>query len=57
MKKYDNLDNLLISEESARIFFGSLPDYVRGAVIKHSTDINTEDELHTLADSVMHEFN
>ncbi|MGN0674877.1 MAG: hypothetical protein ACI4KG_03955 [Oscillospiraceae bacterium] len=56
MKKYENLDSLLNSCETAKIYFASLPDYVRGAVMKNSSKIRTEDELHRIAESTMHEF-
>ncbi|MCM1023531.1 MAG: hypothetical protein NC395_05665 [Prevotella sp.] len=56
MRKYENLDSLLSGSKTAKIFFTSLPDYVQGAVMKRSCDIRTEDELHTAAERVMHEF-
>lgn len=56
MRKYENLDSLLRGSETAKIFFTSLPDYVQGAVLKKSSDIRTEDELHNAAENVMHEF-
>jgi len=57
MRKYENLDGLLNSCETAKIYFASLPDYVQGAVLKNSSKICTEDELHRIAESTMHEFN
>ncbi|MBQ2823079.1 MAG: hypothetical protein IJF18_00695 [Oscillospiraceae bacterium] len=57
MNSTTSFDELLNSSESAKIFFASLPDYVRGAVVKNSVNISSEDELHRFADSVMHEFN
>ena len=39
MEKTNDLDSLLNGCESAKIFFASLPDYVRGAVIKNSAEI------------------
>ncbi|MBP1548869.1 MAG: hypothetical protein J6A05_02595 [Oscillospiraceae bacterium] len=57
MKKYDNLDSLLNSCETAKIYFASQPDYVRGAVVKNSTNIHTEDELHRIAEETRNEFN
>lgn len=56
MRKFENLDSLLSGSETAKIFFASLPDYVQGAVMKRSGDIRTEDELHTAAERIMHEF-
>ncbi len=56
MKKFENLDSLLNGCETAKIYFASLPDYVQGAVLKKSSGIRTEDELHTVAESAMHEF-
>lgn len=56
MEKTNDLDSLLNGCESAKIFFASLPDYVRGAVIRNSSEIKTEDELHAFADKIMHEF-
>ncbi len=56
MKKFENLDNLLSGSETAKIYFASLPDYVQGAVLKKSSNIRTEDELHNAAESAMHEF-
>ena len=56
MRKYENLDSLLSGSETAKIFFASLPDYVQGAVMKRSSDIRTEDELHSAAERIMHEF-
>lgn len=56
MRKYENLDGLLSGSETAKIFFASLPDYVQGAVMKKSSNIRTEDELHNAAEKVMHEF-
>ncbi len=57
MNSSTSFDALLNTSESAKIFFASLPDYVRGAVLKNSTKITNEDELHNFADSIMHEFN
>ena len=57
MNSTTSFDELLNSSESAKIFCASLPDYVRGAVVKNSVNISSEDELHRFADSVMHEFN
>lgn len=57
MRKYDNLDSLLGSSETAKIYFASLPDYVQGAVLKSGSKIRTEDELHRVAEDAMHEFN
>lgn len=51
-----NLDRLLAASESAKIFYGSLPDYVRGAVIKNSDKITDEETLRRFADNIMHEF-
>lgn len=56
MRRFENLDSLLNGSETAKIFFASLPDYVQGAVMKRSNDIRTEDELHSAAEKVMHEF-
>lgn len=56
MKKYDNLDSLLNGSETAKIYFASLPDYIQGAVMKQSSDIRTEDELHCAAENARHEF-
>ncbi len=57
MKKYDNLDSLLNSCETAKIYFASQPDYVRGAVVKNSTNIRTEEDLHRIAEKTRNEFN
>ena len=57
MEKYNNLDSLLSSCETAKIYFASQPDYVRGAVVKNSTNIHTEDELHRIAEKTRNEFN
>ncbi len=57
MNKYENLDSLLGSCETAKIYFASQPDYVRGAVIKNSLNIRTEDELHRVAEATRNEFN
>ncbi len=57
MRKYENLDSLLNECSTAKIYFTSLPDYVRGAVLKNSSNIRTEEELHRIAESTMHEFN
>lgn len=54
--RYENLDSLLKGSETAKIYFASLPDYVQGAVLKRSSDIRTEDELHSAAEKAMHEF-
>ncbi len=51
-----NLDNLLSSSESAKIFYCTLPDYVQGAVIKNSDRITDEDSLRDFAEKIMHEF-
>lgn len=51
-----NLDRLLAASESAKIFYVSLPDYVRGAVIKNSDKITDEETLRRFADNIMHEF-
>lgn len=56
MKQENNLDKLLNSSDSARIYYGSLPDYVRGAVVQNSTAISTEEELHHFADKVKNQF-
>ena len=55
MRKYENLDSLLRGSETAKIFFASLPDYVQGAVMKSSSSIRTEDELHSTAVSATQE--
>ncbi len=57
MKKYDNLDSLLNNCETAKIYFASQPDYVQGAVMKNSTNIRTEEELHRIAEKTRNEFN
>ncbi|MBR4097402.1 MAG: hypothetical protein IKK42_08895 [Oscillospiraceae bacterium] len=57
MNKYENLDSLLCSCETAKIYFASQPDYVRGAVVKNSTNIRTEDDLHRIAEETRNEFN
>lgn len=51
-----NLDRVLSASETAKIFYGSLPDYVRGAILKNSDKITDEEALHRFADSIMHEF-
>lgn len=49
--------NALLSENSkARNYFGSLPDYIQGGVMLHSSEINSEDELHSCADMIKSEF-
>lgn len=50
------LDMLLESSETAKKYFASLPEYVRGAVIKNSAKISTEDELRRFADNMIHDF-
>ena len=57
MHRYRNLDSLLNSCETAKVYFTSLPDYVRGAAVKHSEKIRSEDDLHKFADGIIHEFN
>ncbi|MCH5194073.1 MAG: hypothetical protein J1F11_08940 [Oscillospiraceae bacterium] len=57
MKKYENLDNLLAECETAKTYFSSLPDYVQGAVMKRSSSIFTETELHRVAENAMNDFN
>ena len=57
MTPENSFDKLLNSSESARIYYGALPDYVRGAVVQNSTSIKTEEELHSFADKVRNEFN
>ncbi len=57
MEKYNNLDSLLNSCETAKIYFASQPDYVRGAVVKNSTNIRTEEDLHRIAEETRNEFN
>ena len=57
MKKYENLDSLLAECETAKTYFSSLPDYVQGAVMKRSSSIFTETELHRVAESAMNDFN
>ena len=56
MNKYENLDSLISSCETAKIYFASQPDYVRGAVIKNSAAIRTEEELHRVAEKARNEF-
>lgn len=56
MNKYENLDSLISSCETAKIYFASQPDYVRGAVIKNSAAIQTEEELHRAAEKARNEF-
>ncbi len=56
MIKFENLDSLLSGSETAKIFFASLPDYVQGAVMKKSSSIRTEEELHSEAENAAHEF-
>ncbi|MGN0642800.1 MAG: hypothetical protein ACI4JJ_06605 [Huintestinicola sp.] len=55
-KKINGLDSVLASSEKAKQFFGSLPDYIQGGVMLHADSINSEDDLHSCADMVMHEF-
>lgn len=50
-----NLDGLLENCESARIYFGSLPDYIQGAVIRNADRITDEEELHRFSDTVRRE--
>ena len=57
MTPENSFDKLLNSSESARIYYGALPDYVRGAVVQNSASIKTEEELHSFADKVRNEFN
>ncbi len=57
MNKYENLDSLLGNCETAKIYFASQPDYVRGAVMKNSSNIRTEAELHRIAEKARNEFN
>ena len=57
MDKYKNLDSLLNSCETAKIYFASQPDYVQGAVMKNGADIRTEEELHRIAEKTRNEFN
>lgn len=56
MNKFENLDILLNECETAKIYFTSLPDYVQGAVLKNSSNIQTENELHRIAENAMHDF-
>ena len=56
MKISDGFDRLLLKSDSAKMYFASLPDYVQGAVIKNSSRIDTEDELHRFAEKTMREF-
>ena len=57
MENANSLDKLLNSSDSARIYYGALPDYVRGAVVQNSSAIKTEEELHSFADKVKNQFN
>ncbi len=57
MRKYENLDSLLSSCETAKIYFASQPDYVRGAIMQNSVNIRTEEELHRIAEKTRNEFN
>lgn len=57
MTQSNPFDRLLCSSESARIFYGALPDYIRGAVVQNSASISTEEELHSFADKVKNQFN
>ena len=57
MKKFDDLNGLLSGSDTAKMFFASLPDYVQGAVMRKSSRIDTEDELHRFAEKIMREFN
>lgn len=51
------LDKLLSESSSAKIFYGSLPDYVRGAIMRKTDQIDDEETLRQEADKIMHEFN
>ena len=51
------LDKLLSESSSAKIFYGSLPDYVRGAIMKNVDKITDEETLRRGAEKIMHEFN
>lgn len=57
MENTNSLDKLLNSSDSARIYYGALPDYVRGAVVQNSSAITSEEELHKFADKVKNQFN
>lgn len=50
------LDKLLSESSSAKIFYCSLPDYVRGAIMKNTDKITDEETLRREADKIMHEF-
>ncbi len=52
----NNLNALLKSNATAQNFFGSLPDYVQGGIMLHSSEIMNEDDLHRCADMIFHEF-
>lgn len=51
------LDRLLSESDSAKIFYGSLPDYVQGAIMREMNNICDEESLHREADRIMHDFN
>lgn len=48
----ENLTQLLESCGTARNFFTSLPDYVRGGVCLKADSIQSEEDLHRCADSI-----
>ncbi len=52
----DSLNSLLESSREAKMFFGSLPDFVQGGIMLKSDAIKTEDDLHQCAESIFHEF-
>lgn len=51
-RKFVNLGDLLQSEEKARAFFTTLPDYVQGGVTQHAFAIHSFESLKDCADTV-----
>ena len=53
--KYNGSEHCWTFPSGARIYFGSLPDYIQGAVIRNADRISDEEELHRFSDTVRRE--
>lgn len=52
-KKYNNLNELLSSNQNAGNFFNSLPDYVQEMIRQRSNNIKSEHQLRMYAENIV----
>ncbi len=53
MKKYENLGEMLTTNQEIFDYYTSLPTYIRGMIGHRSENIHTEEQLHGYADKLL----